>query len=90
MSGSISFALIPLAIALNGSSAADAESVMQQCGDHRKAAKARGTTVGLTGPQCEKVRAFGRKFLWAIVGLVLARIALTFFLFGMAPWLIIA
>jgi hypothetical protein len=43
-------ALIAVGIAFGGGSA-DAQSVMKQCGDQWKAAKAAGTTNGLTWPQ---------------------------------------
>ncbi len=46
-----SAALFALGIALAGSSAANAESVMKMCGDQWKAAKAAGTTNGETWPQ---------------------------------------
>jgi hypothetical protein len=43
-------ALIALGITVDASSA-DAQSVMKQCGDHWQAAKAAGTTNGLTWQQ---------------------------------------
>ena len=46
-----SAALLAFGIALAGSSAANAESVMKMCGDQWKAAKAAGTTNGETWPQ---------------------------------------
>jgi hypothetical protein len=44
-------AAIALSIAFCGSTAADAQSVMKQCGQQWKAAKAAGTTNGETWPQ---------------------------------------
>jgi hypothetical protein len=44
-------ALFALGIALAGASAANAESVMKQCGDQWQAAKTAGTTNGQTWPQ---------------------------------------
>jgi hypothetical protein len=44
-------AVIVLGVALSGSTAADAQSVMKLCGDQWKAAKATGTTNGQTWPQ---------------------------------------
>ena len=48
--GFVSAALIALGVALGGSTA-NAESVMKQCGDQWRAAKAAGTTNGQTWPQ---------------------------------------
>lgn len=46
-----SAALLAVGIAIAGSTAANAESVMKMCGDQWKAAKAAGTTNGETWPQ---------------------------------------
>ena len=51
LAGAGAAALIALGAALAGSSAANAESVMKQCGDQWQAAKAAGTTNGETWPQ---------------------------------------
>ena len=51
MRGSIAVFLIALGLVVAGSTSANAQSVMKQCGAQWQAAKAAGTTNGLTWPQ---------------------------------------